>query len=175
MATTPQELPRCHRPDDGFQESRPTPAAPQEPHERKPGIGPLAGWRSEDDTGRGPVNPEQIDRYIENGGVWIKHVPENAGYFKPWNTDYQDWAVETGLYDSPQPYLFQLYVEPLQKFNNAANGIGDHQPPENMRDQLKRVMSPLPIWYPTATVENEEDYPLDMEISIKNLEKNLVQ
>ena len=93
-------------------------------HERKPGIGPLAGWRSEDDTGRGPVNPEQIDRYIENGGVWVKHVPENAGYFKPWNTDYQDWAVETGLYDSPQPYLFQLYVEPLQKFNNAANGIG---------------------------------------------------
>jgi anaerobic selenocysteine-containing dehydrogenase len=129
-------------------------------HERKPGIGPLAGWRSEEDTGRGPVNPEQIDRYIENGGVWVKHVPENAGYFKPWNTDYQDWAVETGLYDSPQPYLFQLYVEPLQKFNNAANGIGDHQPPENMRDQLKRVMSPLPIWYPTATVENEDDYPL---------------
>jgi anaerobic selenocysteine-containing dehydrogenase len=129
-------------------------------HERKPGIGPLAGWRSEDDTGRGPVNPEQIDRYIKNGGVWIKHVPENAGYFKPWNTDYQDWAVETGLYDSPQPYLFQLYVEPLQKFNNAANGIGDHQPPENMRDQLKRAMSPLPIWYPTATVENEDDYPL---------------
>ena len=129
-------------------------------HERKPGIGPLAGWRSEDDTGRGPVNPEQIDRYIENGGVWIKHVPENAGYFKPWNTDYQDWAVETGLYDSPQPYLFQLYVEPLQKFNNAANGIGDHQPPENMRDQLKRVMSPLPIWYPTATVDNEDEYPL---------------
>jgi anaerobic selenocysteine-containing dehydrogenase len=129
-------------------------------HERKPGIGPLAGWRSEDDTGRGPVNPEQINRYIENGGVWIKHVPENAGYFKPWNTEYQDWAVETGLYDSPQPYLFQLYVEPLQKFNNAAHGIGDHQPPENMRDQLKRVMSPLPIWYPTATVDNEDDYPL---------------
>jgi anaerobic selenocysteine-containing dehydrogenase len=129
-------------------------------HERKPGIGPLAGWRSEDDTGRGPVNPEQINRYIENGGVWIRHVPENAGYFKPWNTEYQDWAVETGLYDSPQPYLFQLYVEPLQKFNNAAHGIGDHQPPENMRDQLIRVMSPLPIWYPTATVDNEDDYPL---------------
>jgi len=129
-------------------------------HERKPGIGPLAGWRSEDDTGRGPVNPEQINRYIENGGVWIKHVPENAGYFKPWNTEYQDWAVETGLYDSPQSYLFQLYVEPLQKFNNAAHGIGDHQPPENMRDQLIRVMSPLPIWYPTATVDNEDDYPL---------------
>jgi anaerobic selenocysteine-containing dehydrogenase len=29
-----------------------------------------------------------------------------------------------------------------------------------MRDQLKRVMSPLPIWYPTATVDNEDDYPL---------------
>ena len=129
-------------------------------HERKPGIGPLAGWRSEDDTGRGPINPEQIDRYIENGGVWIKHVPENASYFKPWNADYQDWAVETGLYDSPQPYLFQLYVEPLQKFNNAAHGMGEHQPPENVRDQMKRVMSPLPIWYPTATVDNEDEYPL---------------
>ena len=129
-------------------------------HERKPGIGPLAGWRSEDDTGRGPVNPEQIERYIENGSVWIKHVPEKASYFKPWNIDYQEWAVETGLYDTPQPYLFQLYVEPLQKFSNAAHGVGEHQPPENLRAQLQQVMSPLPIWYPTATVANDEEYPL---------------
>ena len=129
-------------------------------HERKPGIGPLAGWRSDDDTGRGPVNPEQINKYIENGGVWVKHIPENAGYYKPWNTAYQDWAVETGLFDSAQPYLFQLYVEPLQKFKNAAMGHGDHQPPDHMRDRLKQVMHPLPIWYPTATVENDAEYPL---------------
>ena len=129
-------------------------------HERKPGIGPLAGWRSDDDTGRGPVNPEQINKYIENGGVWVKHIPENAGYYKPWNTAYQDWAVETGLFDSAQPYLFQLYVEPLQKFKNAAMGHGDHQPPDHMRDRLKQVMHPLPIWYQTATVENDAEYPL---------------
>jgi len=129
-------------------------------HERKPGIGPLAGWRSDDDTGRGPVNPEQINKYIENGGVWVKHIPENAGYYKPWNTAYQDWAVETGLFDSAQPYLFQLYVEPLQKFKNAAMGHGDHQPPDHMRDRLKQVMHPLPIWYPTAMVENDDEYPL---------------
>ena len=129
-------------------------------HERKPGIGPLAGWRSDDDTGRGPVNPEQIEKYIENGGVWVKHIPENASYYKPWNMGYQDWAVETGLFDSAQPYLFQLYVEPLQKFKNAALGHGDHPPPDHMRDRLKHVMNPLPIWYPTATVENGAEYPL---------------
>ena len=129
-------------------------------HERKPGIGPLAGWRSEEDTGRGPVNADQLNKYIENGSFWIKHVPQSASYFKPWNVEYQDWAVETGLYDAPQPYLFQLYVEPLQKFKNAANGVGDHQPPDHLREQLKNVMSPLPIWYPTATVEKDEEYPI---------------
>ncbi|MEK9757874.1 MAG: molybdopterin-dependent oxidoreductase, partial [Paracoccaceae bacterium] len=38
-------------------------------HIRKPGIGPLAGFRGDGTaSGRGDVNPEQLDRYIENGG-----------------------------------------------------------------------------------------------------------
>src|SRR5690606_6426870 len=38
-------------------------------HERRPGIGPLAGFRGTDGTraGRGAANPKQLDRYIENG------------------------------------------------------------------------------------------------------------
>ena len=41
-------------------------------HERAPGIGPLAGWRGEDGTdhGRGAPNPDQLKRYVENGGFW---------------------------------------------------------------------------------------------------------
>jgi hypothetical protein len=41
-------------------------------HIRKPGIGPLAGSRGEngDKAGRGEVNPDQLDKYIENGGFF---------------------------------------------------------------------------------------------------------
>ncbi|MBO9476443.1 molybdopterin oxidoreductase family protein [Shimia sp. R11_0] len=118
-------------------------------HERRPGVGPLAGFRGEegDQFGRGKVNPQQLQRYIDNGGFAIEHVPDNARYMKPWNQHYQDWAVQIGLYDAPQPFLFQLYVEPMRKFQRAAEGHGDIQPPDHLRDRLKQVMDPLPIWY----------------------------
>ncbi|SEO21041.1 Anaerobic selenocysteine-containing dehydrogenase [Salinihabitans flavidus] len=131
-------------------------------HERKPGIGPLAGWRLPPEgsgaggppgdgataTGRGSPNPEQLDRYIENGGFFIHPIPEEAAFYKPWNMAYQEWAVDLGLFDSPQPYLFQLYVEPLRRFQRAAEGHGDNLPPPHLRGQLAKVMDPLPIWYP---------------------------
>ncbi|ATG44575.1 putative molybdopterin-containing oxidoreductase [Phaeobacter piscinae] len=126
-------------------------------HERKPGIGPLAGFRGEDGSkvGRGEVNPEQLDKYIENGGFFVEHIPAEASYFKPWNMAYQDWAVNLGLFDSPQPYLFQLYVEPLRKFQLAAEGHGERQPPEHLRDRIKETMDPLPIWYETDQQGND--------------------
>ncbi len=126
-------------------------------HQRKPGIGPLAGFRGEngDKEGRGEVNPEQLNRYIENGGFYVAHIPEGADYYKPWNTAYQDWAVGMGIYDSPQPYLFQLYSEPMRKFQLAAEGHGDRQPPEHLRQRIKDTMDPLPIWYETDQHGNE--------------------
>ena len=117
-------------------------------HERRPGIGPLMGWRGDgSQTGRGAPNPEQLDRYIENGGFCTHHIPDEAQFFKPWNAAYQDWAVALGLFDAPQPYLFSLWSEPLRRFQRAAEGHGPHQPPEHLRARLKRVMDPLPIWY----------------------------
>ncbi|NDD08418.1 MAG: formate dehydrogenase [Rhodobacteraceae bacterium] len=71
-----------------------------------------------------------------------------ARYYKPWNAAYQDWAVAMGLYDSPQPYLFNLYVEPMRKFQRAAEGHGERQPPEHLRARIKETLDPLPIWYP---------------------------
>ncbi|MDP5218398.1 molybdopterin oxidoreductase family protein [Ruegeria sp. 2205SS24-7] len=126
-------------------------------HERRPGIGPLAGFRGEngDQEGRGAVNPDQMNRYIENGSFYIAHIPDGADYYKPWNTAYQDWAVELGIYDSPQPYLFQLYVEPMRKFQLAAEGHGDRQPPDHLRDRIKEQLDPLPIWYETDQTGNE--------------------
>ncbi len=61
---------------------------------------------------------------------------------------YQDWAVGMGLYDKPLPYLFQLYLEPLRKFQRAAEGHGDRQPPDRLRERIRQTMDPLPIWYP---------------------------
>ena len=119
-------------------------------HERRPGIGPLAGFRGAagDEAGRGAPNPDQLDRYIENGGFFVNHIPEGANYYKPWNTAYQDWAVGMGIYDAPQPYIFDLYVEPLRKFQLAAEGHGERQPPEHLRERIKATLDPLPIWYP---------------------------
>ena len=45
-------------------------------HERKPGIGPLAGFRGADGdkVGRGEPNPDQIERYKANGGFFVDHL-----------------------------------------------------------------------------------------------------
>jgi sulfite dehydrogenase (quinone) subunit SoeA len=132
-------------------------------HERRPGIGPLMGFRGAgDQTGRGAPNPDQLQRYIDNGGFFTHHIPQAAQYYKPWNTAYQDWAVDLGLYDSPQPYLFNLYLEPLRRFQRAAEGHGDRQPPDHLRDRIRTTMEPLPIWYPPLgdDAQTAKDFPL---------------
>lgn len=131
-------------------------------HIRRPGIGPLAGWRGEDgnEHGRGEANPDQLNQYIENGGFFVSHVPEGAQYMKPWNAKYQDWAVEMGLYDTPQPYIFSLYVEPMQKFRRAAQGHGDIQPPEHLRARVAENMDPLPFWSDPAPANLGDAYPI---------------
>ncbi len=127
-------------------------------HERKPGIGPLMGFRGDGtEAGRGAPNPEQIQRYIENGGVFVHDIPLEARFMKPWNAAYQDWAVATGLYDAPQPYLLELWSEPLRRFQRAAEGHGDHQPPEHLRDRLREAMDPLPTWWDIPAAEG---YPI---------------
>ena len=120
-------------------------------HERKPGIGPLAGWRMGENGlthGRGAPNEGQLDNYIGNGGFFVSHIPDEAQYYKPWNMAYQTWAVEMGIFDAAAPYLFQLYVEPMRKFQLAAEGHGKRQPPEHLRERIKTTLDPLPIWYP---------------------------
>lgn len=119
-------------------------------HIRRPGVGPLIGYRGAegDKEGRGEANPNQIAAYIANGGFYQAHVPEAGLFYKPWNMEYQTWAVETSFYESPQPYLFAIWSEPLRKFQLAAEGHGPIQPPDHLRARLKQAMDPLPLWYP---------------------------
>ena len=133
-------------------------------HQRKPGIGPLAGFRGENGgaEGRGEPNPGQLEAYIENGAFWHAEIPSEARYFKQANAAYQDFAIEMGFYDAPQPYVFQIYSEVLQKFRLAAEGHGDIQPPDHHRDRIARCFTPLPSWYAPFEGEavDEEAFPL---------------
>jgi len=131
-------------------------------HQRRPGVGPLAGWRGKDGTGkgRGEPNPDQLQRYIDNGGFWVDHIPAEAHYMKPWNMAYQNWAVERGLFDAPAPYLFNLYLEPLRKFQRAAEGHGDIQPPDHLRERIKTTLTPIPHWYEPFEDSAGGDFPL---------------
>ena len=131
-------------------------------HQRKPGIGPLSGWRGNgDQTGRGEPNSDQINRYIENGGFSETHVPKEALYYKHANVAWQDFAVEMGLQDGPVENVFQLYLEPLRKFQLCAEGKMEPQPPESHRERVQTCFDPLPIWYPPfeGTGISEEEYP----------------
>ena len=130
-------------------------------HERRPGVGPLAGWRGEEGncSGRGGPNSEQLARYVEAGGFWSEPVPEEARYHKHVNAAYQDWSVRMGFCDSPQPYLLQIYSEPLRRFQLAAEGQGARQPPERLRARIVEAFAPLPHWTPIS-VPDPEAYPL---------------
>ena len=132
-------------------------------HQRKPGVGPLSGFRGNgDDEGRGEPNPNQIDRYIENGGFWMKHIPDEALYYKPFNMAYQNFAVEMGFFDKPEPYTFQIYSEVMQKFRLAAQGHGKNQPPEHLKERVLKCFNPLPTWYQNFEEEltDDEEFPI---------------
>ncbi|GAA4115552.1 molybdopterin oxidoreductase family protein [Aminobacter aganoensis] len=132
-------------------------------HERRPGIGPLAGFRGSngDRAGRGAINPEQLDRYIENGSFFSAHIPLEAQFFKHANKAYQDFAVRMGFFDEPKPVTFQLYQETLQKFRLSAEGLREPVAPETHRERILAAFDPLPVWYRPfeEAAVSREDYP----------------
>ena len=133
-------------------------------HQRRPGIGMLAGWRGPegDQHGVGAPNPKQLDAYIANGCFWHQKFPESARFFKHANRDYLEIAARMGYIASPDPVIMQIYSEPMQRFRLAAQGFGPVQPPESERARIQRFFDPLPIWY--APLEGEalagQDFPM---------------
>ncbi|MGC2203266.1 MAG: molybdopterin oxidoreductase family protein, partial [Stellaceae bacterium] len=118
-------------------------------HERRPGVGPLAGWRGTEgeNLGRGAPNPHQLERYIANGCFWKFELPQEQRYFKHANKAYLETAVSMGLIDKPEPIVLQLYVEPLQRFRLAGQGHGEITPLESHRERIAKYFDPLPFWY----------------------------
>lgn len=118
-------------------------------HERRPGIGPLAGFRGPggEQVGRGAANPGQLARYIANGAFFTAHIPPEAQFFKHANKAYQDFAVRLGFFDQPQPVTFQLYNEALQKFRLSAEGLREPVAPDTHRARILESFAPLPEWY----------------------------
>ncbi|MGQ3073578.1 MAG: molybdopterin oxidoreductase family protein [Ferrovibrionaceae bacterium] len=133
-------------------------------HQRRPGIGMLAGWRGPngDQHGVGAPNPAQLEAYIANGCFWHQKFPESARFFKHANRDYLEIAARMGYIATPDPVIMQIYAEPLQRFRLAADGFGPVQPPDAERERIRRFFDPLPIWY--APLEGEslspDDYPM---------------
>ncbi|HBK57520.1 MAG TPA: formate dehydrogenase [Xanthomonadales bacterium] len=131
-------------------------------HERAPGVGLLAGWRGDGSRiGKGPANPEQLDRYIANGGFWRTEIPEAGRYFKMANRDYLRWAAAMGFVGSERAIPLQLYSETLQRFRLAGRGHGRHPVPIEHRDRLKRYFDPLPFWYRALDLDTDGDADAD--------------
>lgn len=134
-------------------------------HERAPGVGLLAGWRGADGDqhGKGALNPNQLQRYIDNGSFWREEIPASARYFKMANRDYLRWAQGFGFVPNDAPIVLQLYSETLQKFRLAAQGHGAVQPPPEHRERVATYFDPLPIWYEPFEGDqtSSETFPLN--------------
>ncbi len=133
-------------------------------HERTPGIGPLAGFRGKDGdkAGKGEVNPNQLERYIANGGFWHHEFAADEKYYKMANRAYLEAAVKLGFLPKAEPVIFQLYSEPLQKFRLAAQGHGPIACPPSEKERIGKYFDPLPVWYPPfeSVAVEKGNYPL---------------
>jgi anaerobic selenocysteine-containing dehydrogenase len=133
-------------------------------HQRKPGIGMLAGWRGADGSksGGGEPNARQLERYIANGCFWHHELPESQRFYRHANKDYLDWAVSMGFIDKPEQIVLQVYSEVMQKFRLAAQGHGAIQPPERERARVAEYFDPLPLWYRPFEQQASDDreFPL---------------
>ena len=118
-------------------------------HERAPGIGPLAGYRGADGKsyGRGAPNPRQLEQYVANGCFHAHHLELSHRYYKHANAGYLEWSKSVGFIGATDPIIFQLYLEPMQKFRLAARGHGPIQPPATHRRRIETYFDPIPFWY----------------------------
>ena len=128
-------------------------------HERTPGVGSLAGFRGADGTleGKGEVNPDQLQAYIDNQCFWRHEFAPDERYYKHANKAYLEKAATLGFIPAPEPIVLQLYSEVLAGFRQAARGHGPVQPPDRHRERVERYFDPLPIWYPPLEEQASED------------------
>jgi anaerobic selenocysteine-containing dehydrogenase len=110
-------------------------------HQRRPGVGPLMGFRGErrPAEGRGARQPRPDAALHRERRVLSGAYPAGGAFYKHANAAYQDFAVRMGLFETPQPVIFQLWSEPLQKFRLSAEGCA----PRSRRDHRARYSGRL--------------------------------
>ena len=118
----------------------------------RPGIGSLAGFRGADGKsyGKGAPNPKQLDAYIANGCFHQHHLRARSSATTSTPTR-PIWSGPSGRASSatPTPIVFQLYLEPLQKFRLAARGHGAVAAARRRhRARIATYFDPIPFWYP---------------------------
>ena len=130
-------------------------------HERTPGIGPLAGWRGKDGNsiGKGEPNPDQLQRYIDNGGFWHHDFADDQRYYKMANRAYLDFAETWVSCRRPSRSCSSSIREPMQRFRLAARGHGRCCRRRRSAARIETYIDPLPFWYTPfeeAAVDREE-------------------
>ena len=135
--------------------------------ELKPGVGALAGWRGKngDKFFVGEPNPKQIEMYIKNKGFFYYKLEDSMRFMRHVNRKYIEWAKEVGFLKKMDPIIFNFYLESLQTFRLAGEGLwqGENKPPEDklIKERLKRYFDPLPFWYsPFEEEVSGKEYPL---------------
>ena len=132
-------------------------------HQRRPGIGPLAGWRGNgNEHGFGPPNKDQLKKYIKNKSFFEYKLKKNQRYYRFANKTYLKWASKMGFVTNPDQITMKVYSEALQKFKLAGEGHGDIIPPKLHRPRIKLFFDPLPIWYVPLEerIVNSNEFPL---------------
>ena len=133
-------------------------------HMRNAKVGPLAGFRGLDGAPplTGPAQPEQLQKYIDNGCYFRHELSPQQRYYKFANWDYLTFANDAGWIGHAEPIVMQLYSEPLQKFRLAAQGKGELTPPDHLRERLEQYCDPIPFWYEPGSREiSSDEYPLN--------------
>jgi len=129
-------------------------------------VGFLAGWRGKngDKSFKGEPNPKQWEMYEKNNCVFQYHLPENQQYMRNWNKNYLTWAHDNHLVVKDEPIVIHMYSEILQEFRLAAEGKREgKQPPDHLRNRIKKYFDPLPFYYQPIETERSDcdEFPLN--------------
>ena len=73
-------------------------------------------WRAQ---GKGTPNPDQLQRYIDNGCHWFYELPDHMKYFRHVNWAYLDWATFFGFVGKPDTVTGPTDIDALESWIKA--------------------------------------------------------
>ena len=65
-----------------------------------------------------------------------------------------------GFYDKEEPFVFQIYLEPLAKLQNYQQLPDNLKPQKHFFKRIDEKMDPLPIWWPNHDPKKVKQYPI---------------